>query len=895
MWISLRGVCAKPRAVQLSSSRNPWIAFFRARRRLLVIGGVVAMAIGVGSALQAVDRGEETASVVEALRREGLAVDPASIVWLEPPKSAIGVRGAIVRAAVSDEPADLYYVGLRMGDGGAVLGHQGLSNLTRTSGADEEAPTKEGDFVVYASRVAGRFDAVTVLDARGEPSSLTEGWPVHSRLQNRITNLQETGRFEGFGKVRYALKETAESVSLRVKGGNAYVDADGRAFVLELGRSAPYLGGEHVEVAVLEKGRPGTLTWVVDSVRNLSFVGPEPIAWLEHRVFTITDALRRGYYSVVDTDTAAEVAEDLGVSAEETKRRLKLAVSDPDLGWPPPPIKPTVKTPVEGEGQWLPIVDDPFVRSYPGAPPAFYQTFLQVDPERPFTRVYVILWDPRQVQFRVMTGTREPESATGATGRGMVPRDPATLKHMVAGFNGGFQSLHGEFGMKSEGRVYLPPKPWAATVAVYDDGRVAMGSWLDPPEGVKRFQESWAIKQIPEDMVELRQNLTSVVEGDRYNPWRRWWWGAAPQGDEEQVFIDRSGICLTKEGFFAYFWGKSMGADELGTAMLATRCVRGIHLDMNERHTAFEYYNVQPVSEPRATLGRKLQDFEFDEPVPHVDGWVMRGRKAVRSMTPMRFPRYLLQDPRDFFYLLLKPVLPGPSIEVGGKRHDYSTAGLPHAGWPHAFARTRVGEGSGRTWLVRIAPTRAVVKPIAAENQQGRVLAWLTHAAEAAQGAWGLYATKQTIGHGFGVGAVPKGGTLLLGGADLNDVTQAQAAVGVDQEGFWVYAEQESLDPSALRATLSSAGVEHAVALSDEMRLAFVVDEKTVSPDAYERPVDQSQAMPFYAEERPAAEVLFPDVEPRPYMYWYQMQDTRVRYLKDEDHVPRFLAPDPPP
>jgi len=27
-------------------------------------------------------------------------------------------------------------------------------------------------------------------------------------------------------------------------------------------------------------------------------------------------------------------------------------------------------------------------------------------------------------------------------------------------------------------------------------------------------------------------------------------------------------------------------------------------------------------------------------------------------------------------------------------------------------------------------------------------------------------------------------------------------------------------------------------------------------------------------------------------MYWYRMQDTRVRYLREEDHAPRFRAPD---
>jgi hypothetical protein len=64
---------------------------------------------------------------------------------------------------------------------------------------------------------------------------------------------------------------------------------------------------------------------------------------------------------------------------------------------------------VEGEGGWIPIVDDPFVNSYPNAPADFYQTFLRSDPERQYTRVYITLWDPRQVQMRMQAGTVEPQ------------------------------------------------------------------------------------------------------------------------------------------------------------------------------------------------------------------------------------------------------------------------------------------------------------------------------------------------------------------------------------------------------------------------------------------------------------------------------------------------------
>jgi len=62
-------------------------------------------------------------------------------------------------------------------------------------------------------------------------------------------------------------------------------------------------------------------------------------------------------------------------------------------------------------------------------------------------------------------------------GSGEIPRDPFVISHLVAAFNGGFQAMHGEFGMMADGVVYLPPKPYSATVAVLQDGSTGFGTW----------------------------------------------------------------------------------------------------------------------------------------------------------------------------------------------------------------------------------------------------------------------------------------------------------------------------------------------------------------------------------------------------------------------------------
>ncbi|HJL29156.1 MAG TPA: hypothetical protein RMI62_08810, partial [Polyangiaceae bacterium LLY-WYZ-15_(1-7)] len=113
---------------------------------------------------------------------------------------------------------------------------------------------------------------------------------------------------------------------------------------------------------------------------------------------------------------------------------------------------------------------------------------------------------------------------------------------------------------------------------------------------------------------------------------------------------------------------------------------------------------------------------------------------------------------------------------------------------------------------------------------------------------------------------------------------------GVDDDGFLVYAER-SAPGRDLAADLALAGVRAALVLPDDARLAFRAGETLAGPDEYEREVDEATALAFLPDTRPPTEVLFPDVEPRPYMYWGPMQDTRVRYFRDEGPR-RFTSPD---
>jgi hypothetical protein len=862
-----------------------------ARGRLVVALLALIAALGLWRSSSGVARSQTLEGSLSLwLRHKGLLVKPEQIAWLAPNPNFMGLRPALFSARSDKDLHDVYFANVRV-TGSAVVDVYGLTNTTRTSSADEDTLVSVGRYVAYAARVGHSYDAIVLLDTHGEPAAITHGWPWYAKLQNAVTNLQDSGRVAAFGTRRYNFVRAPRHVRFSVSGERIAIEADGHAIVLDPKRDRPLSGADALEFERVEKGRPGLITWVVDTVRRVPWIGRGPVEWLEHTVFGLTDRANRAYHDVVVVDTAAEVKQELQLPdlpaqpepAPVVKRQL-------DIGWPPPPLRPVLEHSVKGEGAWLRITDDPFVAQNPDGSALFYRTFIRVDPERKYTRVYVTMWDPRQVQLGIVMGTQEPQSATGETGSGQIPRDPWVLSHLVGAFNGGFQSMHGEFGAMAEGRVYLPPKPYAATVAVFEDGRVGLGSWPGP--GRRSWDEELANSQIPANMLGMRQNLTSVVEDDRYNPWQRWWWGAAPEWAKEQTYIPRSGLCLTNEGFLAYFWGESMGPEELGKAMLATRCERGMHLDMNGKHTGFEMYRPFPQGQSTPALQHALTASEYDGDSPDLLGIHVRARLAVSAMTPISFPRYLGRDPRDYFYLTRKPFLPGADLDVHGAAVAFSVEGVPDVGFPPAFARARLPNGAP-AWVVRIDASRAVPQPLA-DPSLTKPVAYLTAPsvaqpqAAATAPAQVLYAHYQHGRLRVGVGPLPAGATALCSGPLLTEAVPALAAVGVDTEGFVVYAQAGT--HAALLQALQQAGVAPAIALGAG-RLSFEGEAGPVAVDGVTaQPVDESKALAFMAETRRAADVIFPNVKPRPYGYWGWLQDQRVRYFPSGPA--RFPMPD---
>jgi hypothetical protein len=835
-----------------------------------------------------------------ALARHGLTSDDSEVLAIQAQRRRGGRVGLILRARARGELGDVWLADAVVAKSGKVsnLGH--LHNLTQTSSADESTPLLLDRWALFARKIEGRVVGFELMDLQGEVP-LERG--LLAKLQRGIGNLQSTGSWRGVGRRSYLLAVPAAAFSIAREGRTYALAVDGARAVIDPTQERMVEGAELFEVRSHKPAVSAPLPWLVDTVRALPFVGAERIAWLENRVFALRDQYKRAYRSVNEVDNTAEVAQELGIERRQLsqvqEKVERLAIPNPESGWPPPSLEPFASEgAVAGEGKWRALVDDPHVRVLPSGKPVFYQTFLSADPERSFARVYLTVWDPRTVQLHVVAGTEEPVSATGETGKGTIPRNAETLTRLVGAFNGGFQAMHGEFGMMADGRVYLPPKPWAATVAVFSDGRVGMGSWPGPKDRKTGYDEARAVAEIPAAMVAFRQNLTSLVEEDRFNPWGRWWWGAAPQQRSEQTLTQRSALCFTREGFMVYAWGDSATPEALGAALLRARCVRAMHLDMNAGHSGMELYNVLAPSEPRVEV-QKRESYRYEGALAELPGHVLRARKAVTAMG-MVLPRYIRPDPRDFFYLTLKP---GLETTMAEGEVSFSSSDLPHAGWPPAFARHLGGD----VRVLRIDPARATPvagEPIArgdapAPSGTELVLAELRGSlGEPALEDSALYAAPAAIGLRYAVGVASPGCAIVVRGPLLASTPDAQAALGIDGAGLLLYGETDDKKPGVLQAGLTRAGATAAIALPRGVRLGLNFREGLLAIDATTRIKESATAVRWLANSKPAVELLFPDNAPIPYARWATLQDQRVRYFRTSEPTSRVpesaLAPAAP-
>ncbi len=833
---------------------------------------------------------DRRAAVVEILAKRGYAATVDDVVFIDGPNgvlaSTVAQARVVARASLSadadgiEQPSDIFYFEARLSPGGALLDLSEGHNLSETTGAEETRPIVADERVIFASNsgIEGAPSVVSVLDFRGQP--IPSDWSIMSRTQHALTNYQHTGMLKGLARSTYVVEGDGE-VRVSQVGAQLLVETGKQRVALALGDEKASLPA-WIKLDPSEISPPGNLTtWAVDRVRFE--VGDDNMQAFKQYFFEAKDFFDRNREELSGNTGEADIMDDLGQEAGVAPRVIPV---DPDLGWPPPPLEPWVDKPViDGEGQWNAKEDAAFFRSQPNLPPTFVTTFIRSDRTRKTTRVYIAMWDPRQVELHMMAGTVEPKGATGKAGPGMIPRTPETMKRVVAATNAGFQALHGEFGMMADGVVYLPPKPYAATVMRLRDGSTAFGSW---PRDTT----------VPDQVVSYRQNMTVMVQDEKFNPYDRTWWGGAVPGAEDKTHTVRTGMCLTRERFVGYFYGADLSPEALAQAMIQARCSYGIALDMNAGHSGMEFYRVAPEGQ-LPELARGLEtSWEAQGNVPEMPGWEFRSKRLIKGMGLMNFPRYIKREARDYFYLTLRHVLPGENLvspQATPPEGDgaWQVKGLPQHGFPYAIATTTIhpdkADASLAFRLLQIDP-RSV--KTAAASATGNTVLTVDPGALAPSGtasAWyfkGAFSigpdapAKSAARVAIGNPKPGKGAALLCVHPESNvlfyaEVDGARASVPGDTAGG------KRADLTSMAALFTGLGCVDQLAL--EAPLGLLLGD---GHDLSGKPgtvLSGSSAVRFVRGDAPAGVRFFEDTPIVPRSEWYALQQARIRYFKKHD------------
>ncbi len=345
---------------------------------------------------------------------------------------------------------------------------------------------------------------------------------------------------------------------------------------------------------------PGAVPKVVDGVRAV--VGPAPIAWLEDRVYGARDA-------IVQRARASEEPTPLFVAAAVPSPSSVIPGQSSDAGarlaerpFPPANFQPlSPKFARAHDGEWLAIEDD----VTPHAPAALYKAGVHPDVTRPYAAVAVVAMYMPELSLHLVAGTREPESDVVSHDKrpGRVPSDQ--VPHLIAAFNGGWQAIHGHFGMMIDGDHFLPPRDRGCTVGIYKDGHVAMATWTKLV-ALTPVSELVAYRQGPRCLVERGANAGGLKD-------EALGWGASVDGE---TVIRRSALGVSEDGRVLYYgMGDDLTARTVADALVRAGAATVMELDINASFPRFLLYSHQPdptmAKVREALIPAKFGPFEY--------------------------------------------------------------------------------------------------------------------------------------------------------------------------------------------------------------------------------------------------------------------------------------------
>jgi hypothetical protein len=334
---------------------------------------------------------------------------------------------------------------------------------------------------------------------------------------------------------------------------------------------------------------------LVDGLRSV--IGPRAVAWIEDRAYSLEDTVHQKLHGSEPPVTLWQAGPALPKS----------------LGFPPAAATPPFPRVAHAEdGHWSAV---------PGMPPSMARTLLHSDPARSYSAVAVVAIDLRRVELRMKAGTQEPISdALPRTKRtGLV--DASDLPRLLAAWDGGFKTMHGHFGMMTDGALLLPPLPGSCTAALYANNVVRIGTWT-------------TLASTEPAMLGFRQTPPCLVENGAVNPAvdaaHGIEWGAAVDG---ATIIRRSAMGIDAQGETLFVGlGERVSTRALADGMQAAGAAAAAQMDVNYAYVRFLLYG-----DPSARHG---------------------ARPTASPLIPLLLyspTEYVTQaSPRDFFYAVTK-------------------------------------------------------------------------------------------------------------------------------------------------------------------------------------------------------------------------------------------------
>lgn len=735
---------------------------------------LVWMALYQGEAPTAASTPEEGLAAL-LLDQEGLTA--TELGFLQAPTSQ--GRGwvpafALARPSQGDIPEDAYYLEARVRADGMPLQLRRVSNLTRTPYAREHLLARQEQQLLLGVEVFSQQQALLQIDFSGDERDLSALHGELDKARYQITSVQTTGRAQGVGQRLFALDPPPRRLSAQGDAQGFAVslfNAEGKKTSLRVGADGAL---EDPQGRARYQPRffaaKAATPWLVDTIRDLSWVGPRKIALLEKFVFRWAETLKQTAWKAGLVSDDGALQEELAAQPTGPAVTLTLRQRE-DKDWPPPRVKPGVEDAEAAEGVWTPV-QLPWLRTLPGAPPAFYKTAVRMDPKRPYDAIALIAADMRQLDLSMVAGTVTPESSFGNRGTGLIPRGPESTDRLVAAFNGGFKTAHGAFGMVVDHTTILPPIPYSATLAVKDNGQVAMGTWYNSMTP-------------PPDIRSLRQNLPPLMANGRFNPTGKRKWGGTAS-DLDDIHTTRSAAGVRAPNALVYAWCKSCSADALGAALLAAGCQYGMHLDMNPTHTGWSYYRTDDEDLDKEEM---FSDFKVAKGSPRMD---------------FDEARYIKRDVKDFFYLTLRQdltsALPAPPEGFAA----WSVEGAPR-GPSGIMPLAAISRGSAPgDVLVALDASRVSAQARLGDKEFDPTRRDNTLNAPAETLALTLKAPSAWLDLGLASDKAP--GALYSGGRIVSPPQQSQPALVVHPDGTWGLVEAaaaQKLNPrqvSLLRA-----------------------------------------------------------------------------------------------